>query len=83
MSKNELVPVEQKTVTFYDDELIAIRAEDGHIYVSLRQMCQALGIDIQSQSRRIGRSTVLNDGTSWVAILTTQLCIGIAYWILG
>lgn len=31
-----LTPVDQKTIAFYGDELIAVRATDGHIYVSLR-----------------------------------------------
>jgi len=67
-----LVPQDQRTVDFYGDELIAVRAEDGHIYVSLRHLCQALGIDPQGQARRIKRQPVLLKGYGWVDILSTQ-----------
>lgn len=67
-----LMPVEQKEIDFYGDELIAVRAEDGHIYVSLRHLCEALGIDTQGQARRIKRQSVLTKGYGWVDILSTQ-----------
>lgn len=67
-----MVPAEQRTVDFYGDELIAVRAEDGHIYVSLRHLCDALGIDTQGQTRRIKRHAVLMKGYSWVDILSTR-----------
>ena len=30
-----LVPVEQRTVEFYEDELIAVRGDDGQVYVAI------------------------------------------------
>ena len=45
----ELVPIEQRTVEFYEDELIAVRSADGQVYVAIRQMCQALGLDPESR----------------------------------
>lgn len=65
----QLTVIEQKEVDFYGDELIAIRAVDGHIYVGLRQMCNALGIDMQAQRRRIERHVVLNEGLQGGVIL--------------
>ncbi len=59
---NSLIPVEQKTVLFYDDELIAIRGSDGHVYVSIGQLCDALGLDRASQARRIRNNEILADG---------------------
>ena len=59
---NKLTIIKQLDVNFYDDILIAIKADDGNIYASIRQMCEALGIDIQAQRRRIGRHSVLSDG---------------------
>ncbi len=53
---------EQRLVLFYDDELTAIRAADGRVYVSLTQMCNALGLDAPSQRRRIRNHVVLADG---------------------
>ncbi len=67
-----LIVVEQREVDFYGDELIAVRAEDGQIYVSLRHLCEALGIDTQGQARRIKRQPVLDKGHGWVDILSTQ-----------
>jgi hypothetical protein len=57
-----LVPVEQKQVAFYDDQLIAVRAYDGHVYVAIGQMCDVLGIDRASQVRRIRSDEILADG---------------------
>ena len=59
---SELVPVEQKTVLFYDDELIAIRGNDNHVYVAIGQLCDALGLDRASQARRIRNNEILADG---------------------
>lgn len=57
-----LTVLDQRTVLFYGDELVAVRAADGHIYVAVRQMCDALGLDRASQVRRIKKHAVLNDG---------------------
>ncbi|RMG97019.1 MAG: DUF892 family protein [Chloroflexi bacterium] len=65
-----LQPVEQKIVEFYGDELVAVRANDNHIYVSLRHLCQALGIDVQAQTRRCRRHTILDKGLHQVPIMT-------------
>lgn len=60
--KNTLTPVEQKTVHFYGDELVAIRAEDSEIYVSVRHMCDALQLSRRGQVARINRNEVLQEG---------------------
>jgi hypothetical protein len=67
-----LVPVEQKQVQFYDDELTAVKGEDGRVYAVISHMCDALGIDTQGQTRRIQRQQVLDRGYTWVDILSTQ-----------
>lgn len=67
-----LVPVEQKEVNFYDDELTAVKADDGHVYVAISHLCEALDIDTQGQTRRIQRQPVLAGGYTWVDILSTQ-----------
>jgi len=71
MTDKALQPIEQKQVEFYGDELTAARASDGHVYVSVAQMCNALGIDTQAQTRRIRRQDILADGFQGVANLTT------------
>ena len=57
-----LTPVEQRTVDFYGDELLAIRAEDGQVYVSLRHLCEAIGLARQGQVRRIRDHKILAKG---------------------
>jgi hypothetical protein len=57
-----LLPVEQKEIEFYGDELIAVRGDDGQVYAAIGQMCDALGIDRASQVRRIRSDEVLSDG---------------------
>jgi hypothetical protein len=68
---NALTLVEQKSVDFYGDELTAVRASDGRVYVGLTQMCNALGIDPQGQRRRGERHTVLSKGLKGVDKLST------------
>lgn len=53
---------EQKIVHFMDDELIAIRATDGEVYVSIGHLSDALNLDRQGQTQRIGRNAVLLSG---------------------
>ena len=54
--------VEQKLITFYDDELIAVRGDDQQVYVSIRHMCEALGLARQGQVRRIRDHAILSEG---------------------
>ena len=71
MSK-ALIPVEQKEIEFYGDDLSAVRADDGRIYASIRHMCQALGIDDQGQRQRINRHHVLSRGLMVCKLHTIQ-----------
>lgn len=68
--KNNLVPLDQRIVEFYGDELVAVRADNNRVYVSLRHMCQALDIDATAQRQRIQRHNVLNDGLGVCKIQT-------------
>ena len=72
MSENVLVPVEQREVIFYDDQLTAVQADDGQVYVSVRHVCQTLGIDDNGQRQRIRRHSVLNDGLMVCKLHTIQ-----------
>jgi hypothetical protein len=60
--ETSLTIVEQREVTFYDDELLAVRATDGQIYVSFRHLCDSLGINRQSQMKKIREHDVLAEG---------------------
>jgi hypothetical protein len=68
-----LVPVEQKMVLFYGDEVVAVRVESGEIYVPVRPLCEALGIDSSAQLRRIGRDPVLSQVSSGVVVMASPL----------
>jgi len=70
MAEKKLLSIEQKTVVFYDDELVAIRADDGHIYVSFRHLCDSLGVSRQSQMVKVREHDVLNEGYKGGTIIT-------------
>ncbi len=58
-----LVPVETKTVIFYDDELAAVRVEHDEgstIYVPVARLCDNLGLSWTGQRERINRDEVLS-----------------------
>jgi hypothetical protein len=62
MSQTALTVTDQKTVTFYDSEIIAIRDKTGRVYASITHICDVLGIDPNSQRRRIQRHDVMGEG---------------------
>lgn len=66
---NELTVIDQREVELYGDMVTAIRADDGEIYVSLRQMCDVLGLSRQAQVRRIKRHEILAEGYKGGAVL--------------
>lgn len=71
MTENTLQPIEQRQINFYGDELTAVRADDGHVYVAIRHMCDALGLTVAPQTRRIKRDELLTDGYQGVTVLVT------------
>ncbi|MBX3058376.1 MAG: ORF6C domain-containing protein [Anaerolineae bacterium] len=72
MSEKDLVPVEQKTVLFYDDEITAVRLRDGRIVVPLRPICESLGLAWSSQLQRVRRDPVLEDELVSVFVINTE-----------
>ncbi len=67
---NAIQVVEQKQVRLYDDELLAVKAADNQVYVSVNQMCEALGIAPPMQRRRIRDHEILNEGYVLGTVLT-------------
>ena len=59
---DDLIVTEQRVVEFYGDSLSAVRVEDGRIYVSFSQVCEALGVDTRTQRRRLQEHDILSDG---------------------
>ena len=67
-----LVPVEQKEVEFYGDDIIAVRMADGTIHVPVRPICELLGVNWAGQYRRINRDTVLAEEVRSIAVATRE-----------
>ena len=63
--------IEEKTIVFYEDELVAVKMEDGTIYVPVRRLCDNLGVDWTAQRQRIYRDEALGDALKGVVITTT------------
>lgn len=64
-----LAVLEQREVELYGDSVTAVRTDSGEIYVSVRQMCDVLGLSRQAQVRRIKRHEILAEGYKGGAIL--------------
>ena len=71
----DLVSIGEVTIPFYEDNLIVQLGEDGEIYVALRPIVEALGLDWSGQLQRIKRDPVLSDEikTISVGVTTTQI----------
>jgi hypothetical protein len=91
-----LVPVEQKVVEFYGDELqgvvVMTTPYQRTIFVPLRPLCQYLGITWPSQLNRINRDPVLSKVAKGVFITNTpggqqsMVCLPLEYlngWLFG
>lgn len=73
-NETALVPIEEKRVNFYGDEIIAVLAEtegQQQIYVPVRQLCHYLGVGWPSQYQRMKRDSVLSEDMTSVVIMTT------------
>lgn len=75
MSNDALVPIEQRTVLFYDDEITAVLVEvDSHqvVYVPIRLVCDFLGVTWNAQFERINRDPVLSEVGRTVRVTRTE-----------
>jgi hypothetical protein len=63
-------PSEQLPITLFDAVVLAVRAEDGTISLAIRDMCQALAIDVSTQLRRIRAHSVLSEGVARFRVMT-------------
>ncbi len=88
-----LAVVDQRQVALLDgDEVLAVRAEDGEIYVGLRSVCLSLGVAPTGQVRRIQSDEVMAEGLREVRVRTAtrglQTLQGlrldvVPYWLSG
>ncbi|WP_420640459.1 phage antirepressor N-terminal domain-containing protein [Candidatus Leptofilum sp.] len=75
MADKALVPIEQKEVLFYDDEIPAVLIQidnEQDIYIPLRPICDHLGLDWSAQTRRVRRDPILSKYVRFVAITATN-----------
>ncbi len=63
-------PSEQLPMTLFDAVVLAVRADDGTIALAIRDICQALAIDVSTQLRRIRTHAVLSDGVTRFRVMT-------------
>jgi ferritin-like metal-binding protein YciE len=68
-----LAVVEQRTVEFYGDKIVAVRAQDGTIFVPIRPICELLDVNFDAQRRRINRDAVLSEEVMSVVVTTTDI----------
>jgi hypothetical protein len=66
-----VVPTEEKTIVFYDDELQAVKLESGEILVPVRRLCDNLGLSWAGQRERINRHEVLSEELKTVRVTRT------------
>ncbi len=50
---HELISIGEVSIPFYEDRLIVQLGEDGEIYVALRPVVEALGLDWSGQLQRV------------------------------
>lgn len=67
----ELISIGEVTVPFYEDRLVVQLGEDGEIYVALRPIVEALGLDWAGQYQRIKRDPVLSEETKTISVGVT------------
>ncbi len=93
---HSLVPVEERTILFYDDEIKGVRVTRtpsgrSEYYVPLRQLCGYLGVSYTGQRERIERDPVLSTKLQPVQINTgggpqEMQCLPLDYlngWLFG
>ena len=71
-----LVPIEQKTVIFYDDQITAVLVTQGsqqQVYVPIRPLCDALGLAWSGQYERLQRDQVLSEVSMSVRVTRTDI----------
>ena len=57
--EQDLLPVEQQTLTFYGKPIVVARLPDGQPGVVLRFLCENLQIDTAAQTQRIRRTEAI------------------------
>jgi hypothetical protein len=75
MGKSSLIPISQKRVEFYGDQLTVAAVQDEgkeQFYVPVRPICESLGVDFSGQRQRINRDPVLAKYARFVVVTPTN-----------
>ena len=68
--EQDLIPVEQQTLTFYGKLIVVVRLPDGQPGVVLRFLCENLQIDAAAQTQRIRRTEAISEDLVFVQVET-------------
>ena len=71
MADQALIPVDERTVDFYGDNVTAVRIVDGPspgVYVPLKPISDNIGLDWSAQYRRIQRDPILSQVSQLIAV---------------
>ncbi len=95
-SEIALLPLEERTVSFYDDEIKLVVVQKGsqqQAYVPLKPICEFLGVAWSPQLRRINRDPILSEVATSVTVTVTEagqrgqmFCLPLDYlngWLFG
>jgi P22_AR N-terminal domain len=87
-----IVPVRERYVDFYGDQIVAAQTADEEIYVPVRPICTYLGLSWPGQRERINRDPVLAEAIRSVRVTRTEagerevLCLPLEFlpgWLFG
>lgn len=68
----ELISIGEVSIPFYEDRLIVQLGEDGEIYVALRPIVEALGLNWSGQLQRVKRDDVLGKYLRYLSVVVTH-----------
>src|SRR5439155_22686430 len=68
--EQELIPIEQHTLTFYGKPIIVVRLPDGRPGVVLRFLCENLQNDTNAQVQRVQRSEAMAEDLVFTRVET-------------
>lgn len=66
-----MLPAETLAVTFFEHPCLAVRGSEGTIYVSIRDLCDAVGLRTHSQIRRLRMDEDLSNGLKTFRVVTS------------
>lgn len=71
-NSHDLVSIGEVTIPFYEDTLTVQLGEDGEIYVALRPIVEALGLNWSGQLQRTKRDAVLGKHLKTLSVVVTH-----------